>query len=423
MSDIWSLLSSFDQVLSNVSTIAGGIQSSVNVGNITSTSQAITSYNNVLTIQAQLNSTYASTKADLEFWKQLKAENESRGNSVGVQTSQQMVSSLLVQLNAVQDQQFYASQVISQLASAQNAALAAQQAAQAAAQAAAQVAQAQAAAQQAAQVAAQAAAEQAAAQAAAEQAAAQKAAQIKAEADAEAARQRAEAEAAARAKAEAEAEAQKQSAISRAAQEAQMAAQVAQAEAAAKFAAESRAQDVIQNQGAFTDLITITGQDDNFVGAKYYPMEPTEDPFPRENPKEVQLPVYAGGSTDFSGGLENENNTNYGGGDQGGDNSGTGGSPIATDESGLGSQEESQVASGNPDEGKSPFEKILDAILGDKKPEDKGGTYTENGYAPPQYPFYPTQQPQESKGTNFLPFGLLIGAGLLFIAKEDKNKK
>jgi hypothetical protein len=499
MSDIWSLLSSFDQILSNVSTIAGGIQSSVNVGNITSTSGAATAYNDVLTIQAQLKSTYSSTQADLDFWKQLKADNEARGNTIGVQTSQQMINSLVTQLNAVQDQQFEASQVASQLAAAQAAALAAQQAAQIAAQAAAAQAAAQLAAQQAAQAAAQAAAaQQAAAQEAARQAAAQKAAaeeaarqaaaqaaaqlaaqqaaqfaaqqaaaraaaqaeaekiaaqqaaaqaaQAKAAADAEAARQaqirqaqaqeaarqQAEVEAAARARAEAEAESQRQSAIQRAAQEAQLAAQIAQAEAAAKFAAEHREQNLIQNQGSFTDMITIVGQDDNIAGAKYYPTEPSEDPLPSSNPKEVQEPVYAGGSTDFSGGLANEDRTTDGDGDQGGSGSGTGGSSGVAEEGGAGSEEESQVAGGgtderkDPPEGKSPFEKILDTLLGEKKPEDKAGTYTENGYSPPQYPFYPPQQPQpqeESSGTNFLPLGLLIGAGLLFIAKEDKKKK
>jgi len=445
MSDIWSILASFDQALSNVSTIASGIQSSVNVGNITSTSGVTTAYNDVLTIQAQLKTTYSATQADLDFWKQLKADNEARGNTIGVQTSQQMINSLITQLNAVQDQQFEASQVASQLAAAQAAALAAQQAAQIAAQAAAAQQAAQLAAQQAAQAAAQAAAQQAAAQAAAQQAAAQQAAQAKAEADAEAARQaaqkraaeeeaarqRAEAEAAARLRAEAEAEAQRQSSIQRAAQEAQLAAQVAQAEAAAKFAAEEREQNLIQNQGSFTDMITIVGQDDNIAGAKYFPTEPTTDPLPIGNPNEVQLPVYAGGSIDFSGGLANEDRTNNGGGDQGGNSSGAGGSSGIEEQGGAGSEEESQVAGGSTDEredplegeGKSPFEKLLDTLLGDKKPEDKAGTYTENGYSPPYYPFYPPQQTQQSKGTNFLPFGLLIGAGLLFMAKEDKNKK
>jgi len=463
MSDIWAILASFDQALSNVSTIASGIQSSVNVGNITSTgASATTAYNDVLTIQTQLKSTYSSTQADLDFWKQLKADNEARGNSIGVQTSQQMINSLITQLNAVQDQQFQASQVASQLAAAQAAQLAAQQAAQIAAQAAAAQAAAQLAAQQAAQAVAQAAAaqvaaEQAAAQAAAEQAAAVKArqqaaaeqaAQEKAAADAEAARQsqirqaqaeeaarqQAEAEAAARARAEAEAESQRQSAIQRAAQEAQLAAQIAQAEAAAKFAAEQREQNLIENQGSFTDMITIVGQSDNIAGAKYFPTEPTEDPLPSSNPKEVQEPVYAGGSTDFSGGLANEDRANDGGGDQAGDSSSTGGSSGIAEQGSSGSEEESQVAGGSTDEredplegeGKSPFEKILDTLLGEKKPEEKAGTYTENGYSPPYYPFYPPQQPQpqeESSGTNFLPFGLLIGAGLLFIAKEDKNKK
>ena len=501
MSDIWSILASFDQALSNVSTIASGIQSSVNAGNITSTSgtSAASAYNNVLTIQTQLNSTYASTQADLDFWKQLKADNEARGNSVGVQTSQQMINSLVTQLNAVQDQQFEASQVASQLAAAQAAALAAQQAAQIAAQAAAAQAEAQLAAQQAAQAAAQAAAQQAAAQQAAAQAAAQQAAalreaeqaaaqraalaeqakrekeaaqqiaarqamiqaqieqaeaqqaaaqaaQAKAAADAEAARQaaqrraaeeeaarqQAEAEAAARARAEAEAESQRQSAIQRAAQEAQLAAQVAQAEAAAKFAAEQREQNVIQNQGSFTDMITIVEQGDNIAGAKYFPTEPTENPLPTENPKEVQQSVYAGGSTDFSGGLANEDRTTDGSDDQGGSDSGASGSSGIAEEGGAGGEEESQVAGGSTDEredplegeGKSPFEKLLDTLLGEKKPEEKSGTYTENGYSPPQYPFYPPAQPQEeSGGTNFLPLGLLIGAGLLFIAKEDKNKK
>jgi len=501
MSDIWSLLSSFDQILSNVTTIAGGIQSSVNVGNITSTSNTATAYNDVLTIQAKLNTTYASTQADLDFWKQLKADNAARGNSTGVQYSQQMINSLLDQTKAIQSQQFQANEVAVQLAAAQAAALAAQQAAQIAAQAAA----AQQAAQQAAQIAAQAAAQaaaaqQAAAEEAARQAAAQKAAaeeaarqaaaqaaaqlaaqqaaqlaaqqaaaraaaqaeaekiaaqqaaaqaaQAKAEADAEAARQsqirqaqaqeaarqQAEAEAAARARAEAEAESQRQSAIQRAAQEAQLAAQIAQAEAAAKFAAEQREQNLIQNQGSFTDMITIVGQDDNIAGAKYYPTEPTEDPLPSSNPKEVQEPVYAGGSTDFSGGLANEDRTTDGDGDQGGDNSGANGSSGVAGEGDTGSEEESQVAGGSTDEredplegeGKSPFEKILDTLLGEKTPEEKAGTYTENGYSPPYYPFYPPQQPQpqeESSGTNFLPLGLLIGAGLLFIAKEDKKKK
>ena len=487
MSDIWSILASFDQALSNVSTIASGIQSSVNAGNITSTSgtSAASAYNNVLTIQTQLNSTYASTQADLDFWKQLKADNEARGNSVGVQTSQQMINSLVTQLNAVQDQQFEASQVASQLAAAQAAALAAQQAAQIAAQAAAAQAEAQLAAQQAAQAAAQAAAQQAAALREAEQAAAQRAAlaeqakrekeaaqqiaarqamiqaqieqaeaqqaaaqaaQAKAAADAEAARQaaqrraaeeeaarqQAEAEAAARARAEAEAESQRQSAIQRAAQEAQLAAQVAQAEAAAKFAAEQREQNVIQNQGSFTDMITIVEQGDNIAGAKYFPTEPTENPLPTENPKEVQQSVYAGGSTDFSGGLANEDRTTDGSDDQGGSDSGASGSSGIAEEGGAGGEEESQVAGGSTDEredplegeGKSPFEKLLDTLLGEKKPEEKSGTYTENGYSPPQYPFYPPAQPQEeSGGTNFLPLGLLIGAGLLFIAKEDKNKK
>ena len=503
MSDIWSILASFDQALSNVSTIASGIQSSVNAGNITSTSgtSAASAYNNVLTIQTQLNSTYASTQADLDFWKQLKADNEARGNSVGVQTSQQMINSLITQLNAVQDQQFQASQVASQLGAAQAAALAAQQAAQIAAQAAAAQAAAQLAAQQAAQAAAQAAAaQQAAAQEAARQAAAQKAAaeeaarqaaeqaaaqlaaqqaaqfaaqqaaaraaaqaeaekiaaqqaaaqaaQAKAAADAEAARQaqirqaqaqeaarqQAEAEAAARARAEAEAESQRQSAIQRAAQEAQLAAQIAQAEAAAKFAAEQSEQNLIQNQGSFTDMITIVGQDDNIAGAKYYPTEPSEDPLPPSNPKEVQEPVYAGGSTDFSGGLADEDRTTDGDGDQGGSDSGSAGSSGVAGEGDTRSEEESQVAGGSTDEredpledeGKSPFEKILDTLLGEKKPEEKAGTFTENGYSPPQYPFYPPAQPQpqeESGGTNFLPLGLLIGAGLLFIAKEDKNKK
>jgi chemotaxis protein histidine kinase CheA len=451
MSDIWSLLSSFDQILSNVTTIASGVQSSVNVGNITGTSGATTAYNDVLTIQAQLNSTYASTQADLDFWKQLKADNAARGNSTGVSYSQQMIDSLLEQAKAVESQQFQASQVAVELAAAQAAALAAQAAAQIAAQAAAAQAAAQLAAQQAAQAAAQAAAQQAAAQAAAQQAAAeqaaalkaaqqaaaQQAAQEKAAADAEAARQsqikqaqaqeaarqQAEAEAAARAKAEAEAEVQRQSAIQRAAQEAQLAAQVAQAEAAAKFAAESRAQDELQNQGSFTDIITIVGQDDNIAGAKYYPLEPTTNPLPVGNPNEVPLPVYAGGSIDFSGGLANEDRATDGSGDQAGDSSGTGGSSVATDEGGTGSQEESQVVDGSSDEEKSPFEKLVEALTAKDKPEEKSGTFTENGYAPAYYPFYPPQQPPESSGTNFLPFGLLIGAGLLFIAKEDKKKK
>ena len=161
MSDIWSLLSSFDQALSNLSTIASGIQSSVNTGNLTSTSgtSATTAYSNILTIQTQLNTTYSATQADVDFWKQLLAENQARGNSIGVQTSQQMISSLLVQLNAVQDQQFQASQVASQLAVAQAAVAAAAQAAQIAAQAAAAQAAAQLAAQQAAQAAATAAAQ------------------------------------------------------------------------------------------------------------------------------------------------------------------------------------------------------------------------------------------------------------------------
>jgi len=440
MSDIWSLLSSFDQILSNVTTIASGIQSSVNTGNLTSTSgtSATTAYNNVLTIQAQLNTTYSATQADLDFWKQLKADNEARGNSVGVQTSQQMINSLVTQLNAVQDQQFQAIQVASQLAVAQAAQAAAQVASQIATQAAAAQAAAQLAAQQAAQAAAQAAAQQAAAQVVAQQAAAQQAAQAKAEADAEAARQsqirqvqaeeaarqQAEADAAARARAEAEAEAQRQSAISKRAQEDQLAAQIAQAQAAAQFAEESRTQDALQNQGSFTDIITIVSQDDNIAGAKYYPTEPTTDPLPFGNPKEVQDPVYAGGSTDFSGGLVNEDRPTDGGGDQGGNSSSAGGSSGVAEQGGTGSEEESQVAGGSTDEGKSPFEKILDALLGEKKPEDKAGTYTENGYSPPRYPFYPPVQPQEeSSGTNFLPFGLLIGAGLLFIAKEDKKKK